>query len=260
MASGRIWAPITQISHPPRLCIRADALFFLRARAEEGLRVPDGGGRREGRFPRPARMHAAAGARYGATPTRPQQPARARAAARLSRRGLSGVTAEGLRARGLPPGVLREGRRGWERPRGSSRTAAAAAGARRGCSRRRARRQRRLSLPQTRKIQIQVEIEIEKDYNSVETSKATSKSVRRVTGDTVLGCAPLHFFWGFWVRPFGFCNFILFFQCLLGCLLIGFGGIKKSCQKASPRTALFWRAFGSGACLNGRRTSKERSI
>ena len=164
---------------------------------ESRTAADDGRGASQGPPARtPARTHAAAGARYGAAPTRPQQPARARAAARLSRRGLSGDTAEGLRARGLPPGVLREGGRGWERPRGSSGTAAAAAGARRGCSRRRARRQRRLSLKQTREIQIQVEIEIEKDYNSVETSKATSKSVRHVTGDTVLGCAPLHLFLG----------------------------------------------------------------
>ena len=155
---------------------------------ESRTAADDGRGASQGPPARtPARTHAAAGARYGAAPTRPQQPARARAAARLSRRGLSGDTAEGLRARGLPPGVLREGGRGWERPRGSSGTAAAAAGARRGCSRRRARRQRRLSLKQTREIQIQVEIEIEKDYNSVETAKLKSKSVGRVTGGTDLG-------------------------------------------------------------------------
>ena len=161
LASGRIWPPTKQSSHPPRLCIRADALLLLRARAEEGL-------------PSPGRRRTTGGALPKARP-----PAR-RCLRALWHRADSAATAAGSRARvraplaagperrdsrgpprARPPTGGPQGRREAPRPRGSSRTAAAAAGARRGCSRRRARRQRRLSLPQTREIQIEVEIEIE---------------------------------------------------------------------------------------------------
>ena len=125
LAGGPKLGPTKQSSHPPvRLCIRADALLLLRARAEEGLPSPGrrrttGGGASQGPPARtPLSARAMAPRRLGHSSPRARARGRAPLAAGSERRDSRGPPrarppAGGPQGReegvGAPSGVFEDG-------------------------------------------------------------------------------------------------------------------------------------------------------